>query len=235
MPRQDWRKLIIGIVCVLAILLGMAALWRFTPAAEWLDIRRLVRWVRPMRDSPWAPAIIAACFIIGAFVMLPMTLLIIVTALAFNTQLAFFYSYFGVMAAALATYAAGRWLGHDAMRRLAKSRLDQINRYLERRGFLTMVILSVFPIAPFTIVNMAAGASRIHFRDYFIGSAIGLLPGTLIAVLLKYQLYSTWKQPSGINVGFMAAVVAIVVVVLLLLRGRIRQRLDKYFALNEPG
>lgn len=232
MPRQDWRRLIIGVVSVLAILLGMAALWRFTPAGEWLDIRRLVRWIRPMRDSPWAPVIIVVCFIIGAFAMLPMTLLVIVTAMAFNTQLAFIYSYLGVMSAALATYAAGQWLGHDAMRRIAKSRLDKINRYLEKRGVLTMVILSVFPIAPFTIVNMAAGASRIHLRDYLIGSAIGLLPGTLIAVLLKYQVYSAWKQPSGTNIGFMAAIVAIVIVLLLLLRGRIRERLDGYFAVR---
>jgi len=102
----------------------------------------------------------------------------------------------------------------------------------KKRGVLTMLILSIFPIAPFTMVNMAAGASDIHFRDYLIGSAIGLLPGTLIAVLLKYQVYSTLKQPSGVNLGLMAAVIVIVMVVVLLLRGRIRERLDRYFALQ---
>lgn len=232
MPRQNWRKLIIGSLSVVAILLGLAALWRFTPAGQWLDVRRLVRWAMPLRDSPWAPVVIMLCFVAGAFLMLPMTLLIIVTAMAFDTRQAFLYSYLGVMAAALATYGAGQWLGHDAMRQLARSRLDRINQYLEKRGVLTMLILSIFPIAPFTMVNMAAGASDIHFRDYLIGSAIGLLPGTLIAVLLKYQVYSTVKQPSGVNLGLMAAVIVIVMVVVLLLRGRIRERLDRYFALQ---
>ena len=40
----------------------------------------------------------------------------------------------------------------------------------------------MLPVAPFTLVSYAGGLSGIRLRDYLVGSAAGLLPGTVLHV-----------------------------------------------------
>ena len=47
-----------------------------------------------------------------------------------------------------------------------------------------MVALRALPVAPFTLVNLAAGAGAIRLSDFILGTLIGMAPGLeLIAVL----------------------------------------------------
>jgi uncharacterized membrane protein YdjX (TVP38/TMEM64 family) len=39
-------------------------------------------------------------------------------------------------------------------------------------------------VIPFNVLNYAFGATRVSLRDYALGSAIGMLPGTLMYVYL---------------------------------------------------
>ena len=76
------------------------------------------------------------------------------------------YAAVGTMAAAAANYGIGRWLGRDAVRRLAGARANRLSEHIGRRGVLAMAVLRLLPIAPFTVVNLVAGASHIGLRDY---------------------------------------------------------------------
>lgn len=40
--------------------------------------------------------------------------------------------------------------------------------------------LRIFPVAPFNVINLVAGASHASFRDFVAGTAIGLAPGVLV-------------------------------------------------------
>jgi uncharacterized membrane protein YdjX (TVP38/TMEM64 family) len=44
---------------------------------------------------------------------------------------------------------------------------------------LTMITVRIVPVAPFTVINIVAGASHIKFRDYFWGTLLGMFPGIL--------------------------------------------------------
>ncbi len=87
------------------------------------------------------------------------------------------------------------WAG-SGLDRLAGTWVHRLSRALSRRGFLTMVTLSVLPVAPFGVVNMAAGASHIRFRDYIAGSAVGLAPGIGVVVYFGARLGALIRQPS---------------------------------------
>ena len=51
---------------------------------------------------------------------------------------------------------------------------------VRKRGLLAVVTFRLLPVAPFTLVNLAAGASGIRFADFLVGTVIGLLPGLVL-------------------------------------------------------
>jgi phospholipase D1/2 len=61
------------------------------------------------------------------------------------------------------------------------------------------------PIAPFTIVNMVAGASGISFSHYIIGTAFGLLPGLVMLSAVGSQIVDIISNPSPGGVLLVAA------------------------------
>ncbi len=66
-----------------------------------------------------------------------------------------------------------------------------------------------FPIAPFTLVNLVAGASKIRFADYLLGTIIGMAPGLILMSALGYQIWSIITEPTLTNILlFVLAVLA---------------------------
>ena len=101
----------------------------------------------------------------------------------------------GALLNAAVTYRVGRWLRRDTVRRLAGQRLNRITRRLARRGVLAIVILRLLPIAPFTMVNAVAGASRIRADELLIGTAIGIAPGIALTMLFVDWLSGALADP----------------------------------------
>ncbi len=78
---------------------------------------------------------------------------------------------------------------------------------MRRRGVLAMTAVRLVPIAPFAVVNMVAGAIHLRLRDFMIGSALGILPGTLVATVFGDQLVTGLRDPRSINLWLVAALV----------------------------
>jgi uncharacterized membrane protein YdjX (TVP38/TMEM64 family) len=83
---------------------------------------------------------------------------------------------------ALAGFGLARWLGRDAVARLAGPRLARADALLARRGVVAVMTGRLIPVTPFTLVSYAGGLSGVRLRDYLLGSAVGLVPGTVLHV-----------------------------------------------------
>jgi len=77
---------------------------------------------------------------------------------------------------------------------------------------MTVIIVRIVPLAPFTVINMFAGASRIRFRDFVLGSAIGLLPGIIGMSIFTDRLAAAIEKPNLPAFTALVAVVAILIV-----------------------
>ena len=60
---------------------------------------------------------------------------------------------------------------------------------------LTIVTLRIVPVAPFTVVNVIAGAANISWRDFALGTLIGLLPGVTAIAFLAERLVAAVRDP----------------------------------------
>jgi uncharacterized membrane protein YdjX (TVP38/TMEM64 family) len=71
-----------------------------------------------------------------------------------------------------------------------------LRRQISRHGFLSVLTVRIFPVAPFTVVNMVAGACQIHVRDFFLGTLLGMAPGIFALVVLEAQLDRALRDPT---------------------------------------
>jgi phospholipase D1/2 len=126
----------------------------------------------------------------------PVTLLIAATAFAFASWKAFIYSLLGCVTSAMLMYGIGYLLGRDTVARFTGPRLTRLNRLIAKHGILAVVAIRMLPVAPYSVVNLAAGAARVPFRDFVVGSAIGMSPGVLGITLFEDQLEQMINSPS---------------------------------------
>ena len=134
-------------------------------------------------------------FLLSSLLFVPVNIVIAGTGAAFGPLLGPAYALAGSLLAAAVTFAIGRALGRDWVRRLATRRVMAFNRRLNRHGLLAMTVLRLFPVAPFTVVNLIAGASDIRARDYMLGSLIGMSPGIILMTLFGDRLGAWLRQP----------------------------------------
>lgn len=208
--RESTHRRMVGGVSILLALLAVAAAWRWTPLKDWLDVNVLADYVAAFRNYPAAPLLVVGAYLVGSLVMIPVTLMVVVTGLAFGPFLGFFYALAGTLVSSVALYAVGSMLGRHTVRRLAGSRLNRLSRRLGQRGITTMIVVRVLPLAPFTVVNIVAGASHIRFRDYLLGTVVGMVPGMAAIVFFVDRVGATVQKPSLQTSLILAAVVAVI-------------------------
>jgi len=129
----------------------------------------------------------------------------------------------GVTLIATITYGLGILVGRGAVRQLAGSRLNRLSRRLGRRGILTMFAVRLVPVAPFTVVNMVAGASHIGFKDFLVGSLLGMAPGMIAAALFIDRVVAAVREPGAGTFAVLGVAVLIIVLAAIGLRRWLRK------------
>jgi uncharacterized membrane protein YdjX (TVP38/TMEM64 family) len=88
-------------------------------------------------------------------------------------------------------------------------RLNRISRQFCRRGLLAVIAFRLLPIAPFIVVNVMAGALRVHLSHYTLGTAIAMLPGLLAATVFGNEIGHLLSGQDEFNGWLVAIVVAV--------------------------
>jgi phosphatidylserine/phosphatidylglycerophosphate/cardiolipin synthase-like enzyme/uncharacterized membrane protein YdjX (TVP38/TMEM64 family) len=208
--RPATRRLV-ALGAVSALLVAMALAWRWTPLSQALDLELLSRFARRLADGPFTAVAVIGGYVVAGLLVMPITVLIGVTGFVFGPVMGGVYAIAGSLASALVTYLIGRRLGGDTVRRLGGRRLGRWTDRIARRGVLAVTLLRLMPVAPFTLVNLVAGASCIGLRDFLVGSAIGMAPGILLTVVFVHHLAVAIRDPSPTTLGVLAAIVAALV------------------------
>ena len=205
----------------LVILVAMSAAWRFTPLSEWLDVTTLSEVANRLRGSMIAPLVVIGAFVIGGFLMVPVTAMIVATVLIFNPVTGYAYALSGSILSAIAGYGVGAALGRETMRQLGGERTQHLGRQLAKRGLLTILVARVLPVAPFTVINLVAGASHIRFRDFALGTFIGMAPGMLGITLVTDRAVAAIRSPDVETILTLFLVAAVVITAGYLLSRRL--------------
>ncbi|TFV66528.1 UNVERIFIED_ORG: DedA family protein [Bacillus sp. AZ43] len=173
LPRRVWvRVLAVLVLLVVGTAVALSAeLPSVAGMRTWLDEGGSVRWV---------------AMVVGVAVALltPISrtaLSVLVGAVAgFPAGLAVALS--GGLLGGLAGFALSRWLGREVMTRLPGARLARLDRVVSERGFVSVLVARIMPVPPFVFVSYAAGLSGVRLGPYLLGTAVGLVPWSVLYV-----------------------------------------------------
>jgi phospholipase D1/2 len=220
------RRLIgIGLLAITLALLAIA--WRWTPLREWVNLGSLVALARGLDALPFTPVAVVAGYVIGGLLIMPVMLLIAATGIVFGPLYGALYAFGGTFLSAAVTYGIGHWLGRDTVQRLLGPRINRLSQRLATRGILAMMIIRMLPIAPFSIVNVVAGASHIRLRDYLIGTMLGMTPGIILTVTFVHHLAEAVRNPSPSTVAVLGMVAASIIALAIGLQRLLKRKEDR--------
>jgi phospholipase D1/2 len=183
------------------LILALAGVWVvFSQEAD-----AAVRDVLELSATDWTtPLVVVGVFLVGAALMVPVTLMIIGASATLGLVWGLAYAALGTLISAAVFYGLGAWLGTGVVRRVTGGRLAKVRDAIRRRGVLAIAAIRVVPLAPFSFVNLAAGATSVGFWPFIIGTALGMAPGFIVLSALGDRLYRLVSEPTvaGIAIVF---------------------------------
>jgi phospholipase D1/2 len=215
--RANWLWLALGAVAIA----GLAAAWRFTPLSDFANREALAGLMQGAALGWGLYPLLLLAFVIGGLAMFPVTVLIGATAIMLEPLPALLTAFAGTQLSAAAGYGAGMRLGRKRIQHMAGSRLNRISKHLARHGLVSVAVIRTLPIAPFTIVNLVAGASHIRFLDYVLGTLLGMAPGILAVTIFTDRLLAFLKKPDLGNILIMVGAVLFLALVTRWLKRRL--------------
>lgn len=196
------------LLALCAITAVLVLIWRATPLREYTDVATLRAVASTIADDPLAPVYVIAAYILLGFLAFPINIVIVVTAMTFGTALGLFYATIGTLASALLTYAVGATVGKSTIDHILGPKFARVGRRIKAKGVFAVAAIRMLPVAPFTIVNLMAGASHIRLRDYALGTLIGLAPGFLVIAPLGGQIARVATDPTMTDIALLVALSA---------------------------
>jgi phospholipase D1/2 len=99
-------------------------------------------------------------------------------------------------------------MGHKRLQSLLGKRALRIQSRIVGKGVVAVALIRMVPIAPFSLVNVLAGASQLTLRDFLIGTILGMAPGIATMAALGAQIAdfarnASWSSavPLGLTIA----------------------------------
>jgi uncharacterized membrane protein YdjX (TVP38/TMEM64 family) len=185
------RKAMVKAGILVFFIITAIGLIRFTPIKNYLTVGAMGQFLESA--GFWAPFVYMLFYAVGVCLFLPGTLLTGLGGAIFGPYWGFLYVWFGAMAGASAAFIIGRTLGREFASSLIGDKLKKYDDAIEQNGFATVLYLRLVYF-PFTPMNFGMGLTKVRFRDYVMGTGLGIIVGTFIFTFFIGTLKEVWAS-----------------------------------------
>ncbi len=190
-PPPRGRKGALKALLLAAFVVAAVVLVRTTGARDYLTAETLGAALAAA--GLWAPVVFIAVYTVGVCLFVPGSILTGLGAVIFGPYLGFVYVWIGAMLGAAVAFYIGRTLGREFAASLIGNRLRRYDDAIERNGFATVLYLRLIYF-PYTPMNFGMGLTKVHFRDYLLGTGLGILVGTFIFTFFIGTIKDVWAS-----------------------------------------
>ncbi|MDX1431115.1 MAG: VTT domain-containing protein [Gammaproteobacteria bacterium] len=199
---------VLGLLAIAAMAVAMALAWRYTALAEHVSVDAVHDALTDIRASRAAPLILLVVYAVTGLAVFPISIMNAATAIAFGPWLGFWYALGGSVASAALTYAIGKRFGGGIISRFSSGAAYRAARAIGERGFFAVLSCRLVPVAPFTVINLVAGAMPIRVGDYLLGTLVGMAPGIAVLAAFGDRILKVMKDPSAANIALLVLIIA---------------------------
>jgi uncharacterized membrane protein YdjX (TVP38/TMEM64 family) len=174
-----WR-----LVALAAFFVGSLVLAKVTGISESIDVETIRRFMDSAGPLGFVGFVVA--FAVGELVHIPGVVFVGAASVAYGNVLGALAAYLGALASVSTSFFVVRTIGGQPLGEVKRPFVRKILARLDERPLATIAILRlIFWMAP--ALNYALAMSKVRFRDYFLGSALGLLlPIPLVAIFFDW-------------------------------------------------
>lgn len=167
--------------------------------------------LRALVDSTGAlgPLAFVLLYVVVTVLFVPGTVLSVAAGALFGPVLGTLLTLLGAVGGAVAAFEVARRLGRERLRARLGDRTAAADRWVQRQGLSGVIALRLLPVVPFNALNYAFGLAAVSRRDHLLGTAVGIVPGTVAFVALGS---SVGDPGSPAFLGSVAAVLLLVAV-----------------------
>jgi len=129
----------------------------------------------------WAGALYVLLYVVATVAFIPGTPFTVAGGAVFGPVFGTLYTVIGATIGATLAFVLARFLGRGFVGGMESEKFKKLMKYdkkMEENGLGTVLLLRFVPLFPFNGLNFALGLTRVSFKDYFLGTLFGIIPGT---------------------------------------------------------
>lgn len=129
--------------------------------------------------------------------ILPLVVIVLANAAAYGLWKGFLFSWIGVCLGSIIIFAISRRYGKNFSLKIQRksTRAKSFFKWIEKKGFTPIFILSCFPFSPSFIVNIVSGFSGIPIRTYLIAKLSGKAFMIFLVSLIGSDIFTIFQHP----------------------------------------
>lgn len=190
---------------LIALLTACAAVVYFLPLRQWLhpaSLETLKAWIASL--DGWGPPVFTLLTAVVVAAGAPRVWMAALGGFAFGWLAGSALALVGTLGGCWVTFTYARWLGREWVQARIGKRLTKLNDLLQRHGIVMTLVLRSAPIGNNHVSNLMLALSPISRGSFLIGTALGVLPTTVI-----YALFGS--AASGSTMGRITAAALLLV------------------------
>ena len=196
------------VAAIVAAAVGMPLSQWLVDGAGWAENHRYA-----------AGGLFIVAYTAAAVLVVPGTILTLAAGFVFGVAFGAALVSAGSLLGAIAAFLLGRFAtrGWVADRVARSTRLRALVAVTREDGFTIVLLARLSPLLPYNVLNYLFGLTAVRFRDYVLGSWLGMLPATVLYVyigsltktvsaLTSGNLDEAWPRRVLLAAGFLATV-----------------------------
>ncbi|TCO37222.1 TVP38/TMEM64 family protein [Dokdonella fugitiva] len=218
------RRRLLALAGVLALAAAAAAVWQLAPHVTHATVADVFAAAERWRHSAWAAPLLLVAFVVGGLVAFPVNLLTALAIVVLGPWLGAPCALAGALLSAVAVHEIGRALPERFHARLAAPRWRHVRERILAHGVLAVAAVRIVPVAPYSVVSLAAGMLRVKRVDYVAGTALGMAPGVALYAVFADRAAAALRDPHPLAWLSLLGVVVVILALAWFARSRHRAR-----------
>lgn len=135
-------------------------------------------------SSRWGFIAFVAAYAIAVVLLMPGTVGTMSAGAIFGFGTGSLAAVLGASIGATGAFFVSRALGRDGAKQLLGDQLSNVDDWVAENDFVSILVLRLMPIVPFSGLNYAAGLTAARPSRYVAATVVGIVPGVLLASAL---------------------------------------------------
>lgn len=191
--RSPWFKavLILGVLAALFLIFRALNIDLSDMSQE-----KFRDWVVSM--GYWGPVAYIAVYILRPLILFPAAVLSATAGIIWGAGLGFTILMIAAMFSAVIEFLLARYAARELVEKHLGGRAEAMDRKIKKHGFITVLMIRLIPNVAWDIQNLSLGLTSVSFRDYFIATLFGIMPGSFALVFFGASFIKVIYDPRNL-------------------------------------